>query len=76
MVVKTNRCSFTEERIYPGHGIIFIRRDARKLEFVTRKAHSLYHTDRKPLKLRWCKQWRRAHKKETTLRQVKKRKKK
>jgi len=74
MVVKTTRCTFTEERIYPGHGIIFIRRDARKLEFVTRKAHSLYHTDRKPLKLRWCKQWRRAHKKETTLRQVKKEK--
>ncbi|ETO12930.1 60S ribosomal protein L24 [Reticulomyxa filosa] len=74
MVVKTTRCSFTEDKIYPGHGVIFIRRDARRLEFGTRKAHSLYHTDRKPLNLRWCKQWRRAHKKENTLRQVKKEK--
>jgi len=74
MVVKTTRCTFTEEKIYPGHGVVFIRRDARKLEFGTKKAHHLYHTNRKPLNLRWCKQWRRAHKKEEALRHVKKEK--
>jgi len=67
---------FTEQRIYPGHGINFIRRDGKKLEFVNRKAKNLYLGDRKPLNLRWTKQWRRAHKKESILRQVKKEKRK
>jgi len=76
MVVKTTACFFTEQRIYPGHGINFIRRDGKKLEFVNRKAKNLYLGDRKPLNLRWTKQWRRAHKKESILRQVKKEKRK
>eukprot|EP00953_Heterococcus_sp_UTEX-ZZ885_P026631 14362-Heterococcus_DN1.PRE.2 len=27
MVIKTDTCQFSEFRIYPGHGIRFVRRD-------------------------------------------------
>eukprot|EP01084_Bolivina_argentea_P264398 447857_1 len=72
MPVKTSSCIFSEERIYPGHGINFIRRDGKKLQFVTCKTKHLYLGNRKALKLRWTKAWRRAHKKESILRSVKK----
>ena len=76
MVVKTTACYFTEERIYPGHGIFYIKQNGKKLEFINRKSRNLYLGGRKPLNLRWTKAWRRAHKKESILRQVKKEKRK
>lgn len=74
MVIKTDTCAFSEQKIYPGRGVTFIRRDGRKFQFLDPKMRHLFLGDRKPLKCRWNKQWRRANKKETILRQVKKEK--
>ena len=72
MPVKTNLCVFSEEKIYPGHGVEFVRRDGKKLIFVTCKTRHLFLGGRKALTRRWTKSWRRAHKKESILRSVKK----
>ncbi len=60
MVVKTDLCSFSENRIYPGHGIRFIRRDGQTLIFANSKSKSLYNQRKKPAKLQWTQAWRYA----------------
>ena len=47
MVVKTELCAFSEHRVYPGHGIKFVRRDGQPLTFRTSKAVSMYHQKKK-----------------------------
>ena len=63
MVVKTELCAFSEHRIYPGHGIKFVRKDGQLVTFRTSKAASLYHQKKKPAKLMWTLAWRRLNKK-------------
>ena len=63
MVVKTDICSYTEYKIYPGHGQRFIARDGKSSLFITAKADSLFHQKIKPVKLRWTQAWRRMNKK-------------
>mmetsp|Transcript_8354 Transcript_8354/g.13533 ORF Transcript_8354/g.13533 Transcript_8354/m.13533 type:complete len:129 (+) Transcript_8354:79-465(+) len=64
MVVKTDVCAFSEFRIYPGHGIKFIRKDGQPVLFISSKCTSLYHQRKKPAKLTWTVGWRRLHKKD------------
>ena len=66
MVVKTEICSYTEYRIYPGHGQRFIARDGKSSLFITSKADSLFHQKIKPVRLRWTQAWRRMNKKGKT----------
>ena len=63
MVVKTDTCSYTEYKIYPGHGQRFIARDGKSSLFISSKADSLFHQKIKPVKLRWTQAWRRMNKK-------------
>mmetsp|Transcript_25471 Transcript_25471/g.40530 ORF Transcript_25471/g.40530 Transcript_25471/m.40530 type:complete len:192 (-) Transcript_25471:23-598(-) len=72
MPVKTEADVFSEEKIYPGHGVNFVRRDGKKFTFVSCKTRHLFLAGRKALDNRWTKAWRRAHKKESILRSVKK----
>lgn len=64
MVVKTDLCSFSEYRVYPGHGIHFVRKDGQLATFISSKCKSLYHQRKKPSKLTWTVAWRRLNKKE------------
>eukprot|EP00515_Schizochytrium_aggregatum_P001158 CAMPEP_0202036312 /NCGR_PEP_ID=MMETSP0962-20130828/1464_1 /ASSEMBLY_ACC=CAM_ASM_000488 /TAXON_ID=4773 /ORGANISM="Schizochytrium aggregatum, Strain ATCC28209" /LENGTH=127 /DNA_ID=CAMNT_0048600385 /DNA_START=143 /DNA_END=526 /DNA_ORIENTATION=+ len=64
MVVKTNICAFSEFRIYPGHGITFIRKDGQPITLISSKTRSLYHQRKKPAKLTWTTGWRRLNKKD------------
>mmetsp|Transcript_107573 Transcript_107573/g.131249 ORF Transcript_107573/g.131249 Transcript_107573/m.131249 type:complete len:160 (+) Transcript_107573:94-573(+) len=63
MVIKTDLCSYTEYRIYPGHGQKFVAKDAKVSFFISAKADSLFHQRIKPVKLRWTQAWRRMNKK-------------
>eukprot|EP01035_Chromulina_nebulosa_P018763 gene18763-24530_t len=63
MVVKTELCSFSENRVYPGHGIRFIKRDGQPLLLSSSKSKSLYNQRKKPAKLTWTQAWRRLNKK-------------
>mmetsp|Transcript_4767 Transcript_4767/g.7213 ORF Transcript_4767/g.7213 Transcript_4767/m.7213 type:complete len:128 (+) Transcript_4767:62-445(+) len=64
MVVKTDICAFSEFRIYPGHGVKFIRKDGQPITLINSKAKSLYHQRKKPAKLTWTVGWRRLNKKD------------
>ena len=63
MVIKTNVCAFSEMRIYPGHGISYIRKDGQLVTFFSSKCKSLYLQRKKPAKLTWTVAWRRLNKK-------------
>ena len=65
MVVKTETCSFSGLRIYPGHGIFFVRGDAKGFKFINRKTKSLFTQRLNPRKLAWTMMYRRMHKKGT-----------
>eukprot|EP00997_Jenningsia_sp_PLL12_P008205 NODE_4939_length_615_cov_62.415194_g4255_i0.p1 GENE.NODE_4939_length_615_cov_62.415194_g4255_i0~~NODE_4939_length_615_cov_62.415194_g4255_i0.p1 ORF type:complete len:155 (+),score=46.30 NODE_4939_length_615_cov_62.415194_g4255_i0:69-533(+) len=63
MVVKTETCSYTEAKIYPGHGKKFAAKDGKMLNFITKKAANFYHRKTKAVKLTWTMAWRRFNKK-------------
>jgi len=65
MVVKTETCSFSGLRIYPGHGIQFVRGDSKGFKFISRKVKSLFTQRLNPRKLAWTVLYRRMHKKGT-----------
>lgn len=63
MVIKTDPCSFTEYRIYPGRGRRFAAKDGKVYYFISTKAASLFHQRKKAVKLTWTQAWRRFNKK-------------
>ena len=63
MVIKTELCAFSEYRIYPGNGQLFIRRDGRPVTLGSSKAKSLLAQRKKPAKLVWTQRWRIQNKK-------------
>ena len=63
MVIKTELCAFSDYRIYPGNGMLFVRRDGRPVTLGSSKAKSMMEQRKKPSKLVWTQTWRRQHKK-------------
>ena len=76
MVTKTDKCSYTEYKIFPGRGTRFISKDGRVHYFISTKARSLFTQKIKPVKLRWSQPWRAFHKKDVTDKVIRKRTKK
>jgi len=73
MVVKTEKCAFSEYPIFPGHGMRYIRRDGMPVTVGGSKCKSLMLQRLKPSKLQWTQGWRRLNKKINVESQVKKR---
>merc|ERR1712060_509400 len=65
MVVKTETCSFSGLKIYPGHGILFVRADQKSFKFISRKCKSMSTQRLNPRKIAWTQVYRRMHKKGT-----------
>ena len=63
MVVKTEKCAFSEYPIFPGHGMKFIRKDGQPIVLSGSKSKSLYLQRMKSSKLMWTQAWRRLNKK-------------
>ena len=63
MVTKTDPCSFSEYRIYPGRGKKFAAKDGKVYYFISTKVASLFHQRKKAVKLTWTQAWRRFNKK-------------
>lgn len=63
MVTKTDPCSFSEYRIYPGRGRKFAAKDGKVYYFFSTKIASLFHQRKKAVKLTWTQAWRRFNKK-------------
>jgi len=64
MVVETEVCFFSESRIYPGHGMRFVKRDGGTVFFLGSKSKRLFNQGIKQSKLTWTMAWRRLHKKD------------
>ena len=60
---RTEICAFSEQRVYPGHGSRYIRRDGSSYVFLSSKCKSMFMQRKKATKLHWTIQWRRMHKK-------------
>ncbi len=63
MVTKTDTCSFSEYKIYPGRGRRFAAKDGKVYYFFSSKIASLFHQRKKAVKLTWTQAWRRFNKK-------------
>uniref|UniRef100_A0A7N0SX66 Large ribosomal subunit protein eL24-related N-terminal domain-containing protein n=1 Tax=Kalanchoe fedtschenkoi TaxID=63787 RepID=A0A7N0SX66_KALFE len=63
MVLKTELCRFSGQKIYPGKGIRFIRSDSQRY----------FHNRLKPAKLTWTAIYRKQHKKDIAQEAVRKR---
>ena len=72
MVIKTQLCAFSENRIYPGHGSMCCRRDGQNFFLSSKKSKAMYEQRKKPQKIAWTQAWRRLHKKNVDNRQKKK----
>ncbi|KAA6399751.1 MAG: putative ribosomal protein L24 [Streblomastix strix] len=63
--MRTERCTFSWRKIYPGHGIRFVRGDSRLFHFSGSKARRCYQIKRSSRNTVWTGEWRKAHKKDT-----------
>ncbi|KAG2618501.1 hypothetical protein PVAP13_3NG079628 [Panicum virgatum] len=73
MVLKTELCRFSGQKIYPGKGIRFIRADSQVFLFANSKCKRYFHNRLKPAKLTWTAMYRKQHKKDIHAEAVKKR---
>ena len=63
MHCRTEVCSFSEFRIYPGHGVKFVRRDGQSVLLSSHKCVRMVQQQKKPGKLHWTQSWRKLNKK-------------
>ncbi|KAI9159512.1 60S ribosomal protein L24 [Blastocladiella emersonii ATCC 22665] len=71
--MKTELCSFSGFKIYPGHGKLFVRGDSKTFRFVSSKCESYFHQRLNPRKISWTTLYRRMHRKGITEESAKKR---
>ncbi|ORZ37379.1 ribosomal protein L24e-domain-containing protein [Catenaria anguillulae PL171] len=70
---RTELCSFSGFKIYPGHGKVFVRGDSKTFRFITSKCESYFHQRLNPRKIAWTTLYRRMHRKGITEEAAKKR---
>ena len=63
MVIKTEQCTFSSFKIFPGHGMMHVDKGGRTFRFINAKNASLWHQGKKAQKLTWTQTWRKMHKK-------------
>ena len=71
MVIKTEICRFSGLKIYPGHGTKYFRTDTQSFLFLKRKCRTLFNQRKKPSKIAWTFSYRKAHKKDQSSLQTK-----
>jgi large subunit ribosomal protein L24e len=63
MVIKTTTCAYTEYKVYPAKGIIFVGKDGSSTKLIGRKARMLFQRKTKAQLITWTQAWRKHHKK-------------
>lgn len=59
-------CNFSGAKIYPGHGILFVRGDSKAFRLLNAKCAVHFKAKKNPRKFHWTVFYRRLHKKGTS----------